>query len=200
MASLQRSDIGLVLDNFSSHTVEYQAFDHVTHVFLPSNTTSVLQPVYCSVGRSFKCTYRRLLVAHIFRKVNSSMELEANERPPFKLTQAVTAYDSILRLCHAWDLLLNRFLLKAWLNTDILSQPQRQYIEQLLLSCGYAQVPAIPPQYNHLSQAQASKANARSLASKARGLDWLEHSEEEPTTSQPVIEEIWANENITWSI
>lgn len=79
--------------NCSAHTMDYKAFENVTHVFLPPTTTSGLQPVGCAVGRYFKCAYRRLLVFHSLQKVNEAMDVDASEFAPFKMNHVVTYYD-----------------------------------------------------------------------------------------------------------
>lgn len=43
-----------LLDNFSAHMIDNARFDHTENLFFPPNMTSVLQPVYAAVGRSFK--------------------------------------------------------------------------------------------------------------------------------------------------
>lgn len=83
--------------------------------------TSVLQPVDAAVGLSFKCAFRRLLVAHIITDVEKRMKLYVENRSIFKLTGAVTIFDSFVVMKLAWDMVAMQVVLNSWLTTDILS-------------------------------------------------------------------------------
>ena len=166
IAELQRRKVVLVLDKCSAHSVNYDSLHHVTQAFLPPKTTSALQPVVCAVGLSFKFAYRRLLVAHIFTRVNADMALDENGHEPFKFTGVVTAYDALRILRRAWDLVPKRVVLKAWLQTYVLSTPKHQDVEQLLRSCGNTQEPAMCPQFGSVTQTEACAANTCSVATK----------------------------------
>ena len=93
--------------------MNYASLHHVTPAFLPPNITSALKAVDFAVCRSFKCAYRRLLVAHILTRVNAALALDENDRMPFKITEVVRAYDTVRILRQAWDLVPKRMVLKA---------------------------------------------------------------------------------------
>jgi hypothetical protein len=51
----------LLVDNCPAHTV-LEKLQNIKLVFLPANTTSMLQPMDQGVIRSLKCHYRRLIL------------------------------------------------------------------------------------------------------------------------------------------
>ncbi|PXF47321.1 Tigger transposable element-derived protein 4 [Gracilariopsis chorda] len=177
MSLLQGSKLGLILDNCSAHSIDYEALKNVKRYFLPPNTTSALQPVDCAVGRSFKCAYRRLVVSFILSKVRKALAMDAAERPTFKITDFVTAYDALLLMRQAWDMVPKRVILKAWLKTDILSPPQLQDIQRLLGECGNIQEAAMKPQHGRATKTEIVAADARFVAAAERGRQWLEEEE-----------------------
>lgn len=112
-ARLQNLRVINVLDNCSSHEVDYSPFRNWEAVFLPPNMTSVLQPVDAAIGRSFKCAFRRLLVDHILKFVDTAMRLPEEYRAVFELTAAVSTYDAVVMMKKAWDLVPVRVVLNG---------------------------------------------------------------------------------------
>lgn len=130
-SGLQHRRVTNILDNCSAHAIEYTDIDRWDAVFLPPNTTSLLQPFDATIGRSFKCAFQRLLVDHLLAYWEKRMESAAQERPIFKINEAVTTYDVIRLMKEAWDLVPDRVVLNAWVKTDILAPLQLKEIVTL---------------------------------------------------------------------
>ncbi|KAL0212134.1 hypothetical protein RCL1_005760 [Eukaryota sp. TZLM3-RCL] len=64
----------LIVDNVSSHKNEKQ-FDNVELLFLPPNTTSIMQPIDQGVVLSFKSNYRKRVVERDFMEKTSREQL-----------------------------------------------------------------------------------------------------------------------------
>ncbi|XP_065196555.1 tigger transposable element-derived protein 4-like [Sycon ciliatum] len=64
--------IVLLVDNCPGHKFDGVAdrLDYVRVVFLPPNTTSVIQPCDAGIIQSFKCTYRRLMLRKVVQFVD----------------------------------------------------------------------------------------------------------------------------------
>ena len=104
MGSLQCRKIISAVDNCSAHTIDEISFSNISPVFLPPSITSCLQPVDASIGRSFKCTFRRILFLHTVRYVDKQMEIPSTTRPPFKINSAVSTYDAVCMMAQLWNM------------------------------------------------------------------------------------------------
>ena len=60
----------LILDNCTCHPDMKNVLSNIKMLFLPSNTTSVLQPVDQGIIRNFKVHYRNRLLARMTRSLN----------------------------------------------------------------------------------------------------------------------------------
>lgn len=71
--SLKKRKIVLLVDNCTAH-IEPKNLDYIKLVFLPPNTTSVLQPMDQGVIRSLKCIYRKQLILRILESYDKNVE------------------------------------------------------------------------------------------------------------------------------
>lgn len=82
----QKRKIILFMDNATSHP--NLKLKHVNLVFLPPNTTSMLQPLDQGIIRSVKIRYRKLLLRHVLSQINSCKSSE-------ELAKSVSVLDAI---------------------------------------------------------------------------------------------------------
>lgn len=101
------------------------------YVFLPPNSTSVLQPVDATILYYFKCAFRRLLVDHLMDYVDKRMEIYGQEHPNFKKNHAVTTYAAIILMKYAWEVFPGSVILSECIKSDIISPLKRDKIVAL---------------------------------------------------------------------
>ncbi|PXF49455.1 Tigger transposable element-derived protein 4 [Gracilariopsis chorda] len=130
-AGLQGETVIDVVENCSSHNIEYQSFANLNCSFLPTNLTSHLQPVDAALGRSFKCHFHHLLVQHILGQIETQLHRVPLERELFNLRKVSTVYDGVRLMARAWDLVPNSLILNSWLATDILPPLHREAVLKL---------------------------------------------------------------------
>ena len=83
----QKRKIILFMDNATSHP-DYLKLKNANLVFVPPNTTSMLQPLDQGIIRSFKVRYRKLLLRHVLSQINSCKSSE-------ELAKSVSVLDAI---------------------------------------------------------------------------------------------------------
>jgi hypothetical protein len=88
----QNRKIALILDNCSSHPV--MTLSNIKLIFLPPNTTSVLQPMDMGVIHAIKCLYR----VKVARKLLALIETKPNPTP-----KDIDLYDALIMLKQSWD-------------------------------------------------------------------------------------------------
>lgn len=162
-----------VIDNCSAHTISYEEFEALSAIFLPPNMTSVLQPVDASIGRSFKCAFRRLLVEHILAYVEKKMALPLVERKPFKMNEAVSTYDAVRLMKEAWDLVPVSVVLNGWLKTGILAPFQNEMIRQRKEDVGAQVCSAEKAFESSCFKSERKTRDALSKLAAEQGNDWL---------------------------
>ena len=86
----KKRKILLLVDNCAAHPI-VPNLKFIRLVFLPPNTTAVLQPMDQGVIRSLKANYRKLLV---FRIIDDSEQ---------NIETIITVFDAILMVAKAWD-------------------------------------------------------------------------------------------------
>lgn len=74
----QKRKILLFMDNCSAHSVTAK-LTHVKVLFLPANTTSVLQPLDQGIIKCFKCFYRKRLVRHLLSELEANKDKKVEE-------------------------------------------------------------------------------------------------------------------------
>ena len=173
MATLQSRKITAVLDNCSAHTVDYTQYSSYDEVLLPPNLTAHLQRVNASIGRSFKCIYRRLFVKHLLEYVDKNMEIPECERPSFKINKAVPTYIAVKVMAKAWNLVPKTVVLNGSLSTHILAPHQRAKAEELLKQGHGKLEAAFRPQMGSSLTTEKVSAAQRAISAKSEGDAWL---------------------------
>lgn len=95
--------------------------------------TCVLLQVDASIGKSFKCAFRRLLSAHIVKYTENRVDITAEQCPPFKMSKAVPLYDAVQFMKQAWDDVFMPVVFKELFKWDILTPQHNEKIRRLLL-------------------------------------------------------------------
>ncbi|GBO01180.1 Tigger transposable element-derived protein 6 [Araneus ventricosus] len=83
----QKRKIILLMDNATSHPDDLK-LKNINLVFLPPDTTSMLQPLDQGIIRSFKVGYRKLLLRHVLSQISSCKSSE-------ELAKSVSVLDAI---------------------------------------------------------------------------------------------------------
>ncbi|GBN80184.1 hypothetical protein AVEN_96301-1 [Araneus ventricosus] len=118
---LKDEKIVLLLDNCSAHPAEEELhLKNIKLVFLPPNTTSIIQPLDQGIIRSFKFHYRKTFVQQIIKDINShnsSDSLTAN-----KLSKSLSILDSMHTIRNSRDIVSSKTISncckKCGLNID----------------------------------------------------------------------------------
>lgn len=105
-AKKKNKNLILLVDNAPSH--KQIKLDNVLLIFLPPNTTSVLQPLDAGIIRSFKAKYRVQL--------NSFLLDCLEEKRPTK----VDLRQAIIMVRHSWDNVTQQCIQNCWRHTEIL--------------------------------------------------------------------------------
>lgn len=91
----QKRHVLLFIDNAPSHKCEQ--LSNVKVIFLPANTTSVLQPLDQGVIQATKLQYRRLQYQHIMA------EMKGNNKTGLEIMKSVTLLNAVTWIKQAWD-------------------------------------------------------------------------------------------------
>ncbi|KAL0220170.1 hypothetical protein RCL1_000025 [Eukaryota sp. TZLM3-RCL] len=97
----QNRKILLILDNVASHKLD-KVYDNIDFLFLPPNTTSILQPLDQGIIMSFKCHYKKKVVEHDF--INKF----CSQKGPISLAEAVSWVSS------SWDFVTGEVIQNFW--------------------------------------------------------------------------------------
>ena len=95
---LRRRKILLFLDRCPAHPPDVR-LTNIEIVFLPANTTSILQPLDAGIIRCFKAHYRRLLMDKLLKRLELNLEESTSEA-----AKTVTVLDAIQLIQTAWSL------------------------------------------------------------------------------------------------
>nr|XP_042912844.1 tigger transposable element-derived protein 6-like [Parasteatoda tepidariorum] len=100
---LKNEKVVLLLDNCSAHPADEDlSLKNIKLVFLPPNTTAIIQPLDQGIIRSFKFHYRKMVVQKIISDIDcdsSSELLTAN-----KLSKSLTILESMHLIRNSWDI------------------------------------------------------------------------------------------------
>ena len=69
----------LITDNCSAHPNINEHLVNIKLVFLPTNTTRVLQPMNARHIQNFKVNYRKLLIIDLFRCIDQNIEFKSTD-------------------------------------------------------------------------------------------------------------------------
>lgn len=100
--------IVLMLDNCAAHP-ELLEKDNVVALFMPPNTTSLIQPMDQGVIHSFKCHYKGEFLRRFINMNPSSETIEVCRK-------SFTIKDCVFVLADAWNSVSRDTLVKAWRN------------------------------------------------------------------------------------
>jgi len=108
---LQGRKILLLIDNCSAHPDINDLLVNIKLVFLPANTTSVLQPLDQGIIKNFKCHYRKMLLSKLIQSYDECIEF------------SISVLDAI-RLVHtAWDAVSGVTITNCFHHAGIISLP-----------------------------------------------------------------------------
>lgn len=99
----------LILDNSATHPVdvECEGAPGIKLVFLPSNVTSLIQPMDQGVIESFKRRYRRKFLSEVLGKLDSGIEL-------ISAVKLLNIKDVIYMAAQAYDEIPSSTFIKSW--------------------------------------------------------------------------------------
>ena len=195
MGRLEGRKLKVVLHHCSAHLINYE-YDIYEVCLLPPNPTSHVQPVHACVGRSFKCSSRRLICRYVLRQVDKLLELPAEERPTLKLSDVVTLYDAFELMAEAWNRVPKREVLKSWLKSDILDPHQIQEVKDIMEKVGDTVENAISTRYSSAIPSELVPNKVRATTAKNIGDQWLETKEVPDTYIDDDQDDVYY-ENIT---
>lgn len=169
MGGLQGRTISGALDSCSVHMIDDEMYPNYNLIFLPSNLTLNLRPVDSLMGRSCKCTFRKLLIEHILLHVDCSLQNSVGEAMPLKIKNAVTTFDATRCMACAWDLVLRCVVIKAWLCTAIPVPPHIGIVHGLVENSQCVIEPAVRPQIGSSTSIEASRNDMGALNARRAG-------------------------------
>lgn len=105
----QNRKVLILLDQSPAHPKLLSCFENITFLFLPKNTTSVMQPLDLGIIHSLKCHYRNILCQHI---------LAYNENNNFKYS----IYDCIKTLEKAWNKVSSTTIINCFKKSKIFNE------------------------------------------------------------------------------
>ena len=106
----------LFMDNAGCHPEDVAGkYSNVKVVFLPPNTTSVLQPLDLGIIKNFKVYYRKLLLCHILSKIE-----ECNTAS--EVVQSVTILNAVRWVAQAWEKVTPETIKKCFRKAGILNR------------------------------------------------------------------------------
>ena len=97
----------LLVDNCSAHLNINEHLTNIKLVFLPPNTTSVLQPMDAGIIQNFKVNYRKLLIIDLFRCIDQNIEFKP------------TVFDAIQMIEDAWNKVSGQTITNCFRNSRI---------------------------------------------------------------------------------
>lgn len=92
-----KQDILLLVDNCTAHVLNV-TLKHINVVFLPANTTSLLQPCDQGIIRALKAYYRHEMRARLLDEIDNTQNLTAND-----LAKKTNVLDAVHLLTASWN-------------------------------------------------------------------------------------------------
>lgn len=117
----------LLMDNAGCHPEELQhKYTNIKIVFLPANTTSVLQPLNLGIIKNFKLWYRKLLFRHVLAKIEECTTAS-------QVTKSLTILHAIRWVAEAWKQVTSDTIKKCFRKAGILTK-SFQVVQPLRIS------------------------------------------------------------------
>ena len=117
----------LLMDNAGCHPEELQhKYTNIKIVFLPANTTSVLQPLDLGIIKNSKLWYRKLLFRHVLAKIEECTTGS-------KVTKSLAILHAIRWVTEAWMQVTSDTIKKCFQNAGILTK-SFQVVKSLRIS------------------------------------------------------------------
>lgn len=101
----------LLMDNFAGHKITF-ILKNIRIVFLPSNTTSILQPLDAGIIKSFKSRYYRYQMQYIIGNITEDGTIE-------ELYKKFSIKDAIIYLSYAWNDITESCIKNCWRKTKL---------------------------------------------------------------------------------
>ena len=92
----QQRQIVMIMDRCPAHPADVR-LTNIEVVFLPANTTAILQPMDAGVIHSFKRHYRRMLMERIVQRLDDGLDQTSSEA-----SKHITVLDAIHLMKQAW--------------------------------------------------------------------------------------------------
>ncbi|CAL4067295.1 unnamed protein product, partial [Meganyctiphanes norvegica] len=108
-------DVCLIMDNCTSHPKIIEDLDpRVMVLFLPPNTTSLIQPMDQGVISNFKVTYHNMMYAKLIEHVDNTPLDQQGEHPIVNFYKKFNILEAILLLDKAWNQVSETTIQRTW--------------------------------------------------------------------------------------
>ena len=114
--STQKRKIAMVVDNCPAHP-KIDDLKAIELIFLPLNTTSILQPCDQGIIKAFKQIYRKLMVRHCLVHVEEQMKARKRDQ-----VYTVDILDALYRIKEAWSLVKQQCVVNCFKHVDFVTQ------------------------------------------------------------------------------
>ena len=104
------NNIVLLVDNCTAHAVNV-TLNHIKLIFLPANTTSLLQPLDQGIIRSLKAHYRREMRANVLEQIEDVKKVSANN-----LAKKTNLLEALHLLAFSWKHVLEEIIQNCFKN------------------------------------------------------------------------------------
>ena len=124
----QKRKILLLVDNCSAH-VKVPDLKNVTLVFLPANTTSVLQPCDMGIIRTMKGYFRSLIRQKILQLIEEIASDDSDSCSAHEVIKKVNILQAMDMLEQAWKLVKNTTVVNCWKKAGFIPSEDEIQIE-----------------------------------------------------------------------
>ncbi|CAL4104430.1 unnamed protein product, partial [Meganyctiphanes norvegica] len=108
-------DVCLIMDNCTSHPKIIEDLDpRVMVLFLPPNTTTLIQPMDQGVIANFKVIYHDMLYAKLIDHVDNTPLDQQDEHPVVNFYKKFNILEAILLLDKAWNQVSATTIQRTW--------------------------------------------------------------------------------------
>lgn len=116
----------MILDNFSGHAIEKE-FSNIKLLFLPPNTTSLIQPLDQGIINSFKNYYKKRMLAFVCVEIMNNPEKTRNE-----MVDSINLYKALIWIAFAWKNVTANTISNCWKKSAILTCFDNENLNTLL--------------------------------------------------------------------